>query len=63
MLSKYLLPLAFLISNLVLYCCLMALQDQPDLLLFFRIIRVALITSVVMQVLMAVGFVKPPQFK
>jgi hypothetical protein len=60
MLLKITFSLAALISNLILYLLLMTLQNYEGLHLLFVAVRVILVTSVIMQILYAIGFIKIP---
>lgn len=58
MTSKIALSIAALVSNLLLFALMMSLQNRDGLHLGFVLVRIILVTSVIMQILVAFGFVK-----
>lgn len=58
MYKKLLITCAFILSNILLFILMMHLGKQPDKHFLFICTRVVLTTSGIMQILIALGFVK-----
>jgi hypothetical protein len=63
MLNKITFALVAVFSNVLLYFILVSLERHEDLTLLFKAVRIVFLTSVIMQILIAVGVVKVEQLK